>query len=95
MSFITILPVSDEGKAQFFFNEGIFQNPSGYPDSLGGFKLVFHKSVLKNLPFITLQFSMGFSEKSYMKDEKGIPIQMKIDSTTRIYNIGDVQFSMK
>ena len=92
---VTILPVSDEGKAQLFFDEGIFQNPSVYPDSLGNFKLVFHESVLKNMPFITLKFSMGFLGNSYMKDEKGIPIQIKIDSTTRIFNIGDIQFSMK
>jgi hypothetical protein len=92
---ITILPVSDDGKAHFFFDEGIFQNPSVYPDSLGNFKFVFHESVLKNMPFITLEFSMGFLGKSYMKDEKGIPIQIKIDNTTRIFNIGDIQFSMK
>jgi len=92
---ITILPVSDEGKAHTFFDEGILQNPSGYPDSLGNFKLVFHKSVLKNMPFITLKFSMGYFGNSYMKDEKGLPIKIKMDSKTRIFNIGDIQVSMK
>ncbi len=92
---ITLMPVSEEGKAGLYFDDGIFANPNTYPDSLGNFTMVFHEAALKDMPFFTLKLSMGYYGGSYIFDEEGLPINIKIDSNTRVIDIGDIKFSMK
>jgi hypothetical protein len=86
---IVLVPLKEDGKTQWIFDNGFLQNPRVKTDSLGNFRMLFPNTILEGMTAFTLEIAAGVSYAN-IKSEEDEQIFFEIDSTTRVIQVGEI-----
>lgn len=87
---IDALPLDENNDIKIIIKDGKYNNPTTTSNSNGEFKLKGHRSFLLETNTFTLNISSGVKWSSFILTEDGSRITFKIDTNTRIVDIGTI-----